>query len=90
MALLKLLGLMDITAIAIFLLFKFELVPQIFLIIALIYLTIKAMIFFKDFASLIDFGVIVIFTLTLFGIYNILTWIAVFWILQKAVLSLFT
>lgn len=87
---LKLLGLMDILSITALLLFKYGLISQKFLIIAMIYLIIKAVIFFKDFASLIDFGVAIVFALALFGIYNVLTWIAVLWILQKAVLSLFT
>ncbi len=84
----KFMGIMDILSVASLLLFKYGFISQKFLIIAMIYLMAKGVFFFRNIVSLIDFGVAVIFILALFGIYNILTWIAVFWILQKAVLSL--
>lgn len=86
---LKLLGLMDLLSIASLLLFKYGLISQKFLIIAVIYLMIKGIIFFRNIVSLLDFGIAVIFILALFQVYNVLTWIAIIWILQKAVLSLF-
>ncbi len=86
---LKLLGLMDLFSIASLLLFKYGVVSQKFLIVAVIYLMIKGIIFFRNIVSLLDFGIAVIFILALFQIYNVLTWIAIIWILQKAVLSLF-
>ena len=90
MVFLKLMGLMDILSIAILLLFKYGLISQKFLIVAIIYLMIKGIMFFKNIVSLADFGVAIIFILALFGIYNVLTWIAILWILQKAVFSLFS
>lgn len=90
MVFLKLLGLMDIMSITSLLLFKYGIIPQKFLIIAIIYLMIKGIVFFKNIVSLVDFGIAIIFILALFGVYNILTWIAIIWILQKAFLSLLT
>ncbi len=80
---------MDLLSIAILLLFKYGLIPQIFLIAAVIYLMAKGILFFRNIVSLFDFGIAVIFILALFQVYNVLTWIAIVWILQKAVLSLF-
>ncbi len=85
----KLLGLMDMFSVASLLLFKYGIVSQKILVIAIIYLMIKGIIFFRNIVSLLDFGIAVIFVLALFQIYNVLTWIAIIWILQKAVLSLF-
>lgn len=87
---LKLMGLMDILSVLILLLFKYGIISQKFVIIATIYLAIKGIIFFRNVVSLADFGVAVIFVLALFGVYNVLTWIAMIWILQKAILSLFS
>lgn len=85
---LKLLGIMDLLSIASLLLFKYGITPKIFLIIAIIYLMAKGVFFFRNIVSLLDFGVAVIFILALFQTYNILTWIALIWVLQKAVFSL--
>ncbi len=85
---LKLLGLMDLLSITILLLFKYGIISQIFLIAAVIYLMTKGIFFFKNIVSLLDFAVAVIFILALFQIYNVLTWVAMVWILQKAVFSL--
>jgi len=85
---LKLLGLMDLLSIAILLLFKYGIVSQIFLIAAVIYLMAKGVMFFRNIVSLLDFAVAVIFILALFQIYNVLTWIALVWVLQKSVFSL--
>ncbi len=90
MVFLKLMGLMDLLSVASLLLFKYGIISQTFLIIAVVYLMVKGIIFFRNIVSLIDFGVAVIFILALFGIYNVLTWIALVWITQKAVLSLFS
>jgi len=87
---LKLMGLMDIISIAVLLLFKYGLISKMFLITVVIYLAIKGIVFFRNIVSLADFGVAIIFVLALFGIYNVLTWIAIVWILQKAILSLFS
>ena len=84
----KLLGLMDLLSIASLLLFKYGVVPQIFLIAAIIDLMAKGIMFFKNIVSLLDFAVAVIFILALFQVYNVLTWAAMVWILQKAVFSL--
>lgn len=86
---LKFLGLMDLLSITSLLLFKYGVIPQIFLIIAVIYLMAKGVLFFRNIASLLDFGVAIIFILALFQIYNVLTWVAIIWVLQKAILSLF-
>jgi len=88
MVFIKLLGLMDLASIIIVILFKYGLLPQSFVIAAIIYLAAKALFFFKDVASFVDFGVVVVLSLTLFGIFNVLTWIALLWVLQKSILSL--
>lgn len=88
MVFLKLMGLMDLLTVTTLLLFKYGIIQQKFLIIAVVYLIIKGVIFFRDIASIVDVGVAVIFILALFGIYNVLTWIAVIWVLQKAVFSM--
>jgi len=90
MVFLKLLGLMDILSVTSLILFKYGVVSQTFVIAAVIYLMIKGIIFFHNIVSLLDFGIAIIFVLSLFGIFNVLTWIAIVWILQKAILSLFT
>lgn len=83
-------GLMDLLTVTTLLLFKYGIIQQKFLIIAVAYLIIKGVIFFRDIASIVDMGVAVVFILALFGIYNVLTWIAVLWVLQKAVFSMLT
>lgn len=85
----RLLGLTDLLSVACLLLFRYGIVSRTFLIVAVIYLMAKGILFFKNIVSLIDFGVAIIFVLALFHVYNVLTWIAVVWILQKAVFSLF-
>lgn len=90
MVFLKLMGLMDLLTVTTLLLFKYGIIQQKFLIVAVAYLIIKGVIFFRDIASIVDVGVAVIFILALFGIYNVLTWIAVLWVLQKAVFSMLT
>jgi len=84
----KILGLMDLLSIGALLLFKYAGIPQIFLIAAVIYLMAKGVFFFRNIVSLLDFGVAIIFALVLFQTYNILTWLAIVWVLQKAVFSL--
>lgn len=86
----KFMGLMDILSVIILFLFKYGIVSRTFVIIAAIYLFAKGVFFFRNIVSLIDFGVAIVFILALFGIYNVLTWIAMIWILQKAILSLFS
>ena len=79
---------MDILSVASLLLFKYGIIPKTILIVAIIYLMAKGIVFFGNIVSFIDFGIAIIFLLALFQIYNVLTWIALIWILQKAVLSL--
>ncbi|MDP2908827.1 MAG: hypothetical protein Q8N77_03395 [Nanoarchaeota archaeon] len=90
MVFLKLMGLMDLLTVTTLLLFKYGIIQQKFLIVAVAYLIIKGVIFFRDIASIVDVGVAVVFILAMFGIYNVLTWIAVLWVLQKAVFSMLT
>ncbi|MBM3199827.1 hypothetical protein FJZ53_02730 [Candidatus Woesearchaeota archaeon] len=85
---LKLLGILDISAVACLFLFKYGLVPELVLIAAVIYLMAKGIMFFRNIVSLLDVGTAIVFALALLGVYNILTWLAVLWVLQKAVFSL--
>ncbi len=87
MSFLKLLGFLDLLSIIVLLLFKYNFVSKFVLLIALFYILGKAIIFFRDFASLVDFGVVIVFALALYGIYGIITWLAVIWILQKSIFS---
>lgn len=79
---------MDLLSIVILLLFKYAGISQFFLIAVVIYLMAKGIIFFRNIVSLLDFGVAIIFALALFYPYNILTWVALVWVLQKSVFSL--
>ena len=83
------LGVLDIIAALSLFLLKFSLAPW-FAAIFAIYLLIKAVIFFRDFASIIDIFVVIIFVNALLGSFNILSWLAIIWLLQKGILSLFS
>ncbi|MBU4502564.1 MAG: hypothetical protein KKA79_08250 [Nanoarchaeota archaeon] len=90
MVFVKLLGLIDIFSVIILILFKYGWVSKTFMVVAVIYLMIKGIMFFHNIVSLLDFGIAIVFILAIFGIYNVLTWIAIVWLLQKAILSLFS
>ena len=61
-------------------------------IVAFFYLFffIKTVVFLPNIAGWIDLIALIIFILALFGVFNFVTWIAVIWILQKAIFSLFS
>lgn len=84
----KILGLMDLMLVLSLIIFKYGFIGQTIPLIFIVYLIIKGIIFFRDFTSIIDLVSTVIFVLALFGIFNVITWIALAWILQKAVFSL--
>jgi hypothetical protein len=53
------------------------------------YLVIKAIPFIKDPASIIDIIAAIIIVFAIFGMYGLLSYIAVLWLFQKAVFSFF-
>ena len=52
-----------------------------------IYLITKGVIFIKSITSLLDIVSGILIILAIYGIVNTLTWIAAFWLLQKAFVS---
>lgn len=84
---LHLLGIIDIlAAISLALLYwDIHFIPYVLLGLFLI----KAILFFASVASFIDIIASIIFVLAIMGImFNILSWIAALWILQKGIISL--
>lgn len=79
---------MDLVLAASLILFKYGFIGQTILLVFIVYLIVKGLIFFRDVTSIIDLASAIIFIFVLFGTFNILTWIALLWILQKAVFSL--
>lgn len=83
----KILGLMDLILVASLIAFKYGFVGQIIPLVFIAYLIVKGLIFFRDITSIIDLASAIIFIFVLFGTFNTLTWIALIWLLQKAVFS---
>ncbi|MBL7147810.1 MAG: hypothetical protein ISS82_03220 [Nanoarchaeota archaeon] len=83
----KLLGVIDLLAALSIILLKFNLGTSFALIIAIV-LLIKSLLFIFNIVSIIDIISVVFIFLAIFGIFTVVTWIAFFWLLQKAVFSL--
>lgn len=86
MILFKLLGIFDIISGLLILVLKFGFFQDISLIFAL-YLAIKAIIFIRDFASVIDLVTALFFFLAAFGFYFSFTWIFSIWLFQKGLFT---
>jgi len=82
------LGILDILAGLSLLLVKFNIFPVITALFGL-YVLIKALVFLRSFASIVDIIVVIIFIITLLGSFNILSLCALFWLIQKGFFSLF-
>ena len=83
----KLLGIIDFLAAFSIVLLKFGLAKNFAIMIAIL-LLIKAILFITDIISIFDIIAVVFIFLAVFGIFNMVTWIAFFWLLQKAIFSL--
>ncbi len=83
----KLLGIIDFLAALSIILLKFNVAESFAIVIALM-LLVKSILFISDIVSIIDIGAVVFIILAIFGIFNIVTWIIFFWLLQKAIFSL--
>ncbi|MEK6941015.1 MAG: hypothetical protein AABW49_03895 [Nanoarchaeota archaeon] len=84
--LLKLLGAIDLMTGISVVLVKFDI--NIFATLFLVIFAIKSVIFITNPASWIDIIALIIFVLVIFGVFNIITWLAVIWVLQKGIVSL--
>ena len=83
----KLFGLVDLVLIISIVLVYLEM-SKIFALVMILFFLFKTLFFISDFASYFDLACAVIFGLTLVGFFNIVTWIALVWIGQKALFSL--
>lgn len=84
---LKLFGLMDLIAAAVFLLAQWSFGVNIALLIAG-YLILKSLLFLPDFASVIDMMGGAYLLLVIFNIHSIFSALFVLWFLQKGIFSL--
>ena len=82
----KLLGIIDFLAALSIILVKFNIAETFALVIAVL-LLIKSILFITNIVSVIDIIAVVFIFLAIFGIFNIITWVVFFWLLQKAVFS---
>ncbi len=83
-----LLGLLDIlAAVNLFALAHFSVAQQTGILFAF-YLAIKSLLFFRSWSSYVDFACAIIFVIAIFGTVNIVTYIAILWLVQKGILSL--
>ena len=83
------LGLIDLLAAALMLLFHFEVIPGRLAFTAAIYLIGKGIAFPKDLASMIDFLVgLYVLGMIVFGFKSLFVYVFTAWLLQKAVLSM--
>ena len=83
----KLLGIFDLLSGIVLILLRFNLIKWGALVFAG-YLIIKALFFIRDISSLVDLLAGIFIILAVLGVYNILTWIFVAWLLQKGVFTL--
>jgi hypothetical protein len=84
----KVLGLVDIVTGFCLILLKFNLLKQFALIMALL-LLIKSLMFLGDFVSFIDIFCVGVIVFAFIGFFGVITWIAVVWLIQKGIFSLF-
>ena len=80
-------GIMDLMARMIMILFSFNIIFANLGWMFGIYLVLKGIIFIRSLTSLVDIVAGILIILAVFGIINILTWIAAFWLLQKGFFS---
>jgi hypothetical protein len=83
----KLLGIIDFLAALSIILLKFN-TAESFAIVITLMLLIKSILFISDIVSIIDIIAVVFIFLAVFGVFNIITWIVFFWLLQKAIFSM--
>jgi hypothetical protein len=83
------LGIIDLLAAILLLLFHFSLIPGRVAFIAAIYLIGKGVAFPKDIASMIDFIVgVYMLGMIIFGFKTLFVYVLIAWLLQKALLSM--
>ncbi len=85
----KLLGLIDLLAAVFIILLRFNIGGSIALVIAII-LLIKSFVFLRSFVSIIDILSGVFLLLAIYGHYYFFTWLFALWLLQKAIVSIFS
>jgi uncharacterized membrane protein HdeD (DUF308 family) len=83
----KLLGMFDLLSGIVLILLRFNLIKWVGLFFAA-YLILKAILFIRDITSFIDIIAGIFIILAVLGIFNILSWIFVIWLLQKGIFSL--
>ena len=88
MVLLKFMGLLDLAAAGVMLLMQFDSVPWRIGFIFAIYLIFKAVMFFHDFASILDLVVGVYTLIMLVGFTSFFTYIFAIYLVQKGLFSL--
>lgn len=84
--LLKILGMFDIISAAILFLLKYG-VWEWVAWVCVVYIVAKSVFCIKSMASIGDLAAAGLFVAAIFGYYNILTYIAVLWLLQKGIVS---
>ncbi len=85
--LVKLLGILDLLGAVFIVLLRWNIGAEIALVISVL-LGIKALIFLKSWASIIDLASVVILVLAVFGHYYFFSWLFSIWLIQKAAFSL--
>ena len=83
----KLLGLIDLFASLSLLMLKFNMFKTFALLVGFLVL-VKSIIFFDGFVTSFDVFAFLMILLGYFGVFNIFSWIAFIWLLQKSVFSL--
>jgi Mg/Co/Ni transporter MgtE len=86
--LVKILGILDITAAATLLLLRWDIGAVLGIVLG-IYILAKSFYFMTDVASIVDIGAGLFLILAAIGFYHPITYIFVLWLLQKGVSSLF-
>lgn len=84
----KLFGIMDLVAAAVFILVQWGFGANFALFVAL-YLILKSLLFLPDFASVIDLIAGIYLILVIYNIHDIFSTIFIIWLLQKSFFSLF-
>lgn len=83
-----LLGIVDLLAALSFLLYKWDIL--FFPLFFAIYLIVKGLLFLNSITSIIDIIVGITFIVTMsIGYFGIISWLCIFWLVQKGIVSLF-
>lgn len=85
----KLLGVIDLLAALSIILLKFNIGANFAIIIAIL-LLIKSLVFIYNIVSIVDIIAVIFIFLAIFSVFNIITWLIFFWLLQKSIFSIFT